>query len=108
MRLIGTALHDFEREAQVLASLNHPNIAQIYGLEESNHTRCIVMELAEGPTLAESLRSGPLPIEDALLIAKQIAEALEAISAEAAIARRGNEVADWPQLSLDWLRVALR
>ncbi len=68
----------FEREAQVLASLNHPNIAQIYGLEESNHTRCIVMELAEGPTLAESLRSGPLPIEDALLIAKQIAEALEA------------------------------
>ena len=68
----------FQREAQVLASLNHSNIAQIYGLEESNYTRCIVMELVEGPTLAESLRGGPLPLDDALQIAKQIAEALEA------------------------------
>jgi Tol biopolymer transport system component/predicted Ser/Thr protein kinase len=64
----------FEREAQVLASLNHPNIAQLYGLEE----RALVMELVEGPTLAERIAGGPLPIEEALPIAKQIAEALEA------------------------------
>src|SRR5215831_2961599 len=68
----------FQREAHLLASLNHPNIAQIYGLEESNHTNCIIMELVEGPTLAERLRLGPLPIEDALRIGKEIAEALEA------------------------------
>src|SRR6266536_3634029 len=58
----------FEREAQVLAALNHPNIAAIYGVEE----RAIVMELVEGPTLA-----GPMPIEQALPVARQIAEALE-------------------------------
>src|SRR2546422_9977516 len=68
----------FQREAQVLASLNHPNIAQIYGLEESTGTRCIVMELVEGQTLQERLKRGPIPIEEALPIAKQIAEALEA------------------------------
>src|SRR2546428_3262056 len=68
----------FQREAQVLASLNHPNIAQIYGLEESDTTRCIVMELVEGETLQERLKRGPIPIEEALPIAKQIAEALEA------------------------------
>src|SRR5438128_6108567 len=68
----------FQREAQVLASLNHPNIAQIYGLEESGNTRCIVMELVEGETLQERLKRGPIPIEEALPIAKQIAEALEA------------------------------
>src|SRR2546426_4533928 len=68
----------FQREAQVLASLNHPNIAQIYGLEESDNTRCIVMELVEGETLQERLKRGPVPIEEALPIAKQIAEALEA------------------------------
>jgi len=62
----------FEREAQVLASLNHPNIAAIYGLEESGGTRAIVMELVDGPTLA-----GPLPLADAVPIARQIAEALE-------------------------------
>src|SRR5437870_11294603 len=56
----------FQREAQVLASLNHPNIAHIYGLEESDHTRCIVMELVEGETLAEKLKCGPIPIEEAL------------------------------------------
>src|SRR5712692_4817060 len=64
----------FEREAKVLAALNHPNIAQIYGLEE----RALVMELVEGPTLAERIAQGPLPIDDALGIAKQIADALEA------------------------------
>src|SRR5262245_54297910 len=68
----------FQREAQVLASLNHPNIAQIYGLEESDNTRCIVMELVEGETLQDRLKRGPIPLDDALPIAKQIAEALEA------------------------------
>src|SRR5215813_11509784 len=68
----------FKREAQVLASLNHPNIAAIYGFEDSNHTVALVMELVEGPTLADRIDSGALPVEDALAIAKQIAEALEA------------------------------
>src|SRR6185369_10773718 len=63
----------FEREAQVLASLNHPNIAQIYGLEESGNTRALVMELVPGSTL-----SVPQPLETALHYARQIAEALEA------------------------------
>src|SRR2546426_3096736 len=68
----------FQREAQVLASLNHPNIAQIYGLEESDNMRCIVMELVEGETLQERLKRGPIPVDEVLPIAKQIAEALEA------------------------------
>src|SRR6202158_2514645 len=63
----------FKREAQVLASLNHPNIAAIYGVEE----RALVMELVEGPTLAERIAHGPIPIDEALPIAGQIAEALE-------------------------------
>ena len=67
----------FQREAQMLASLNHPNIAAIYGLEDSRGVRALVMELVEGPTLAERLRSGAVPLDDALPIAKQIAEALE-------------------------------
>src|SRR3989454_3715121 len=67
----------FQREAQVLASLNHPNIAAIYGLEDSRAARALVMELVEGPTLAERLKSGAVPLDDALPIAKQIAEALE-------------------------------
>jgi serine/threonine-protein kinase len=68
----------FEREAQVLASLNHPNIASLYGLEEQDGTRGLVMELVDGSTLAEHLRaSGAVPIAEALGIAKQIAEALE-------------------------------
>ncbi len=56
----------FQREAQVLASLNHPNIAQIYGLEESDNQRCIVMELVEGETLQERLKRGPIPIDEYL------------------------------------------
>src|SRR3989442_427495 len=68
----------FQREAQVLASLNHPNIAHIYGLEESNNTRCIVMELVEGDTLQERLKRGPIPLEEALPIAVHIVAALEA------------------------------
>jgi len=67
----------FQREAQVLASLNHPNIAAIYGLEDSGGVRALVMELVEGPTLAERLKSGAVPLDDALPIAKQIADALE-------------------------------
>jgi serine/threonine-protein kinase len=63
----------FQREAQVLASLNHPNIAAIYGVEE----RALVMELVEGPTLAERIAQGAIPLDEALPIAKQIAEALE-------------------------------
>ena len=66
-----------EREAKVLASLNHPNIASIYGLEESNGARALVMELVEGVTLAERIKKGPLPLAEALPIAKQIAEGLE-------------------------------
>ncbi|MEE8606336.1 MAG: protein kinase, partial [Nitrospiraceae bacterium] len=68
----------FSREAQVLASLNHPNIASIYGLEESGSVRCLVLELVEGPTLAERIGQGALPLDEALDIARQIAEALEA------------------------------
>jgi Tol biopolymer transport system component len=67
----------FGREAKLLASLNHSNIATIHGLEDSGNTRALVMELAEGPTLAERIAQGPIPIEDALQIAKQICEALE-------------------------------
>ncbi len=68
----------FRREAQVLASLNHPNIAAIYGLEQDQSIHALALELVEGPTLAERIRQGPLPLEDALSIARQIAEALEA------------------------------
>jgi Tol biopolymer transport system component len=67
----------FQREARMLASLNHPNIAAIYGLEESGSTRALVMELAEGPTLADRIRQGPIPIEEALPIAKQMADGIE-------------------------------
>jgi eukaryotic-like serine/threonine-protein kinase len=67
----------FQREAKVLASLNHPNIASIYGLEDSGATHALVMELVEGPTLADRIKQGPIPIDEALRIAKQICEALE-------------------------------
>ncbi len=67
----------FEREAHALASLNHPNIASIYGLEESSDLPALVMELVEGPTLGERIAQGPIPIDEALPIARQIAEALE-------------------------------
>ena len=72
-------LSRFQREAKMLASLNHPNIATIYGLEQSNGTSDLVMELVSGETLAERVtQDGAVPIEEALAIAKQIAEALEA------------------------------
>jgi len=68
----------FTREAQTLASLNHPNIAHIHGLEESGGVRALVMELVEGEDLSRRIMRGPIPVDDALPIAKQIAEALEA------------------------------
>ena len=68
----------FKREARILASLNHPNIAQIHGIEEAEGTRALVLELVEGPTLADRIAKGPIPLDEALPIAKQIAEALEA------------------------------
>jgi len=68
----------FEREARMLASLNHPNIAAIYGFEESNGVRALVLELVEGETLADKLSTGGLPFATALAIARQIAEALDA------------------------------
>ena len=68
----------FEREAKVLASLNHPNIWSIYGLEEAEGVKALVLELVEGPTLADRIKQGPIPLDEALPIAKQIAEALEA------------------------------
>jgi eukaryotic-like serine/threonine-protein kinase len=67
----------FAREAKLLAALDHSNIASIYGLETSGATRALVMQLAEGPTLADRIARGPIPIDDALRIAKQICEALE-------------------------------
>ena len=68
----------FEREAKLLASLNHPNIATIRGLEEHEGTRFLVLELVEGDTLAERLKRGAIPVEESLKLALQIAEALEA------------------------------
>ncbi len=67
----------FQREAKVLASLDHPNIASIYGLEDSSSTHALVMQLVEGPTLADRIKQGPIPVDEALRIAKQICEALE-------------------------------
>jgi eukaryotic-like serine/threonine-protein kinase len=72
------SLARFQREAEVLASLNHLNIATIYGLERSHSTTALVMELVEGPTLADRIAQGPIPLDQALPIARQIAEALEA------------------------------
>ena len=68
----------FQREAEVLATLNHPNIAQIHGLEKSAGVTALVMELVEGPTLADRIAHGAIPLDEALLIAKQIADALDA------------------------------
>jgi len=77
----------FEREAKTLASLNHPNIAQIYGLQKSGGMTALVMELVEGPTLADRITQGPIPVDETLPIAKQIAEALEAAHEQGIIHR---------------------
>jgi serine/threonine protein kinase len=77
----------FQREAELLASLNHPNIAAVYGLEDSNGVKALVMELVEGPTLADRIKHGPIPIDEALPIARQIAAALEAAHEQGIIHR---------------------
>src|SRR5204863_2614332 len=68
----------FQREARVLASLNHPNIATIFGLEESSERKFLVMELVGGETLAERIKRGPIPVEESLKLALQIADGLDA------------------------------
>jgi serine/threonine protein kinase/Tol biopolymer transport system component len=68
----------FQREAQILASLNHPHIAALYGLEEIDGSRYLILELVEGATLADRLRTGPLPLHEALTIARQVADGLQA------------------------------
>ena len=77
----------FQREAKTLAALNHPNIAIIHGLEESDGVKALVMELVEGSTLADRIAQGAIPIDEALPIAKQIAEALEAAHEQGIIHR---------------------
>jgi len=77
----------FTREAQTLASLNHPSIAAIYGLEESNGVRALVMELVEGEDVSQRIARGAIPLDEALPIAKQIAEALEAAHEQGIIHR---------------------
>src|SRR5450755_1041206 len=68
----------FQREAQILAALNHPHIAAIYGLESNGAARALVLELVEGDTLADRIAAGPIPVDEALEMARQIADALEA------------------------------
>ena len=72
-----TRVARFEREARVLASLNHPHIAAVYGFEESGPASALVMELVDGSTLSERILNGPIPVNDVLMIARQIAEGLE-------------------------------
>jgi serine/threonine-protein kinase len=67
----------FQREAKMLAALNHPNIAAIYGLEQSGNTHYLVMELVPGQTLADRIRTGAIPVDEALPIARQVADAVE-------------------------------
>src|SRR5713226_8752367 len=80
-------LSRFQREAKMLASLNHPNIATIHGLEQSGGTSYLVMELVAGETLAERVKAGPVSVAEALKIAVQIAEALEAAHEKGVIHR---------------------
>ena len=77
----------FQREAEVLASLDHPNIGQIYGIEEAGQTKALVLQLIEGPTLADKIAQGPIPVEEALKIALQMAEGLEAAHEKGVIHR---------------------
>src|SRR5213593_1783777 len=77
----------FQREAKTLASLNHPHIGGIYGLEDASGVHALVLELVEGPTLADRIAQGPIPLDEALPIARQIAEALEAAHEQGIIHR---------------------
>jgi serine/threonine protein kinase len=98
----------FQREAEVLASLNHPHIAGIYGLEESAGVTALVMELVEGEDLSQRIARGALPLDETLPIAKQIADALEAAHAQGIVhrdlkpanikLRRGGKVLDFGRL----------
>jgi serine/threonine protein kinase len=74
----GERIARFQREARTLASLNHPHIAAIYGFEEHVAVKALVLEFVDGPTLADRIAQGRLPVDEAIAIAKQIAEALEA------------------------------
>jgi Tol biopolymer transport system component len=71
-------LSRFQREAQILAALNHTNITRVYGLEEADGSRALVMELVEGPTLADRIAAGPIPVQEVVSIARQVADALDA------------------------------
>ena len=84
---VADRLARFQREAKTLASLNHPNIAAIYGLEESGGVSALVMELVEGEDLSQRIAHGAIPIDEALPIAKQIAEALESAHEQGIIHR---------------------
>src|SRR5260370_2031057 len=77
----------FQREARLLAALNHPNIAQIHGLEESDGIHALVMELVDGETLVDRMAGGPVPLRDVLPIARQIADALAAAHEQGIIHR---------------------
>src|SRR4029453_13217924 len=77
----------FEREARTLAALNHPHIAHIYGFEQANGVSALVMELVEGEDVAQRISRGPIPLDEALPIARQIAEALEAAHEQGIIHR---------------------
>ncbi len=88
----------FEREAKLLASLNHPKITAIYGLEEADGVRFLSLALVEGETLAEQLTKGPLPVEEALEVCRQIAEGVEAAH-EKSVIHRDNTIAGEGQTS---------
>src|SRR5712691_3216530 len=77
----------FQREAELLATLNHPNIAAVYGFEETPAASGIVLELVEGPTLADRIARGPGPLDETLAIAKRVADALEAAHEKGVIHR---------------------
>ena len=98
----------FEREARLLAALNHSNIAAIYGLEECNGVHYLVLELVPGQTLAQRLASGPLPMEEALAILRQIAEALEAAHEKGVVHRDlidlNSDESDLKAAHISWLR----
>jgi predicted ATPase len=97
----------FEREATTLASLNHPHIAQIYGIEVSACVRALVMELVEGEDLAAQIARGPMPLDEAVPIARQIAEALEAAH-EAGIIHRDLKPANIPHPPDELVRARAR
>jgi serine/threonine protein kinase len=84
----------FKREAHMLASLNHPHIAAIHGFEDSGPVHALVMELVEGPTLSDRIAQGPIPLDEALPIAKQIAEALETAHEQGIIHRDDPQAKD--------------